>query len=1100
MAQPEYEPLVEFDDDLSFKQNLVADKFYQFRYRYVYDDNEKSTWSPISQVAYADILENASGKRLSYPGVQNVVNVDVKTGGSSVVSIEIAVREGNNGIWKRAHIIDKKDTEAADSLVIYSDATFEKFYRYRFKNTEALLELDQEELSRPFDYVPQRSRWQEFISENVLVDANIYEGFDNVDIDVGLKLSTIDNDINAVSEIVDGEYWTDTFDPDSNPGTQYTYTILVEEIDITNLDEGDSLYVFANLKTSDGRFNGAVDQLFTWNPGLSRLDFLNKVFDFFKKNRRVYFAQGKANIRPAESVNILAQIVLCGDAEWVFEDEQRTYIEKEGLTKIVGGAPKINLFDFLRDEYQSVGDWPSGSPTTLDMNKIVVYTCYAQGRLTNASSNAIIYKASDKRRTWLPGQTYKFGLVYQDKYGRHGAVNTNKDFEIYVPHYSSGNIDNTTVIDYTINHRAPAWAHRWKLLCAYTEEYYQYVAIKVSDIDSVFWGDSGNFIGLPVNKSIDGLKYGLAGELLSINNTAYYRYNEGDRISFIGYKDVGDDEFKYYNNVADYVIRGQEYRDTDTPYQTERYGTEYLKDDNGNKILDEAFAYILVDSLPEGYESHEYLLVKVYRPVKVLDDKNQLYYEIGEGGYIDSGNGFHQRTYNSKSDSLYIGGNDQGMTVPLQRRIPTGNSWLRAEININDGLSYPIYDSKLSSFVDSSFLDKGRPGIVDPTIRGKWYKTMLRYSGRYEENSAINNLSRVVYDDVKMLPVKYGAISIIQQVGDVLKVKQKKKNTSIYIGREELRTADGGGNVVASGNILGTDRVPVPDYGTEYPYSVVKHNRYEYFVDLEHGVVIRDSANGMIPISDYKMKTWFKELCIYFRGLTNKDIKAGYDGINNEYIVTFVDYDNMKAWTHVFNELTDRWTSFYTHEIETSGYSIEKVFPLMYMWIGNKMYSYICKSPFIGQILDNDEDGLWEHNRAGYNRIYGDIKNSMVSVTSNAGIASSIKNFEAMSYHCTKRLGLPNNDSIRIPATARYPNGMISRLKAGKFSEEEGIFYSELLNNMISRSSTPTVDDLINGDNMRGYSMTSDFEYDAKNDSDVGKMLLFLIDIYFNIS
>jgi hypothetical protein len=76
-----------------------------------------------------------------------------------------------------------------------------------------------------------------------------------------------------------------------------------------------------------------------------------------------------------------------------------------------------------------------------------------------------------------------------------------------------------------------------------------------------------------------------------------------------------------------------------------------------------------------------------------------------------------------------------------------------------------------------------------------------------------------------------------------------------------------------------------------------------------------------------------------------------------------------------------------------------------------------------------------------------------------------------------------------------YPNGMQSEIPASYFEEEEGVFRSEYLCNMLSSSAVPSVVDLLNGDYLRGYIISHDME-----GSETDEHTLFKVDIGSEIS
>jgi len=115
----------------------------------------------------------------------------------------------------------------------------------------------------------------------------------------------------------------------------------------------------------------------------------------------------------------------------------------------------------------------------------------------------------------------------------------------------------------------------------------------------------------------------------------------------------------------------------------------------------------------------------------------------------------------------------------------------------------------------------------------------------------------------------FGNIVAIYELGDTLKCYQERKASSIGIGRTEYMDAQGKITVTSSDQLLGGIRYSPSNYATVFPESISRNNRYIYGFDIYNGVMWRDSANGIFPISgryadaggdsDYKMATWFKD-------------------------------------------------------------------------------------------------------------------------------------------------------------------------------------------------------------------------------------------------
>ena len=127
-----YPPLrildVTYGSDTTYKQNNLRGRLFQFIYRYIYYNKQKSVWSPVSNVALPQNGELANGDFVEDETVDNYLIVPVDTGSEEVVEIEIAKREGESGQWESIEVIQKYDTDG--NVIIASNLG----YGYVFYN------------------------------------------------------------------------------------------------------------------------------------------------------------------------------------------------------------------------------------------------------------------------------------------------------------------------------------------------------------------------------------------------------------------------------------------------------------------------------------------------------------------------------------------------------------------------------------------------------------------------------------------------------------------------------------------------------------------------------------------------------------------------------------------------------------------------------------------------------------------------------------------------------------------------------------------------------------------------------------------------------
>lgn len=105
---PTYAPEVSYVKDDSTSVNNVLRGTYQFRCRYIYDDGERSAWGPISNMALNLGVDGLPINDL------NAIEIDFSDERFADVAwmtmiekVEIAVREGNDEVWKTIKTLER---------------------------------------------------------------------------------------------------------------------------------------------------------------------------------------------------------------------------------------------------------------------------------------------------------------------------------------------------------------------------------------------------------------------------------------------------------------------------------------------------------------------------------------------------------------------------------------------------------------------------------------------------------------------------------------------------------------------------------------------------------------------------------------------------------------------------------------------------------------------------------------------------------------------------------------------------------------------------------------------------------------------------------
>ena len=294
---------------------------------------------------------------------------------------------------------------------------------------------------------------------------------------------------------------------------------------------------------------------------------------------------------------------------------------------------------------------------------------------------------------------------------------------------------------------------------------------------------------------------------------------------------------------------------------------------------------------------------------------------------------------------------------------------------INDDFNAPQIDNGVK--VSATFLNYGEENISSGMI----------YSGLYNSTSSVNNLNEFNMAEkiTKNLNTSYGSIQAMKaRDNDVVVFTEDKVLRVLSSGKDALFNADGNSQLTATDKVLGTAMPFAGDYGiSKNPESLSVDAYRMYFTDKQRGAVLRLSRDGVTPISDIGMKSYFRE------NLKNHSHLIGsFDGINDEYNLMLQGATalNSNSKMITFNEPSKGWVSF------------KSFTPIVAIGVGDKYYS--C-----------NDDEVYKHysDDVERNSFYGSTMNSNINPSTESKIElifnqgpSSIKSFKALNYEGTQ--------------------------------------------------------------------------------------------------
>lgn len=583
---------------------------------------------------------------------------------------------------------------------------------------------------------------------------------------------------------------------------------------------------------------------------------------------------GAADVLGTDALAAVIRPIILGSFIWT------EYTAGSGLIRIgsnMGDYPQVTVSLFYT---------PTITATTLTK---------AKGFKTGANHPFCIFYYDENLRRW-DAQTSKESI--------HGVGYEMLGTTVYVPMFnqvSSPAIDTACrwVIDWEIGHLPPIGAKYWRWgyasnsLCSYFVQYIIQDITNPSDIDDT---TAVNITPLQTLKTTDTATW----NQFPHSNIDEYHWLKGDRIRFLTVSTNPAVPTTILGDIIDGII----------DYEIISQSTDLLT------IYTQEFDYAA-----EGIGVNT--LVEIYRPIKI--DSKQQFYEFGSllpiikdvDGYSVHGGIDQNQEY--LTNIVATGRFDYGDVYHILR---TPSKPLN-----NTTTTVGDYHESMwwSDFYDSDDWSKGKLG--EETSFNERELNIIRYSHQYLQDTQINGLSTFDGIRYKELNDTYGEIMGMEEVGDTLKVYQEKKPSSVQLGRIERSDETGKISVSLSSDVLGSIRYSTTRWGTEFRESIIKNNRFVYGFDIYNGVMWRDSANGIFPISgryadvegdkDYKMSTYFKNKAkaLLVSGVDYVDVLTAWDEEFDLLYVTFHDYVNTdNNGTIVFHEPSNRWICFAEHD------------------------------------------------------------------------------------------------------------------------------------------------------------------------------------------
>ena len=406
---PLLSPVCQYMDDATTSVNNLRSKAYQFRYRWVYRDLTKSTWSPYSRLFAPDLVDDLANDKNQLKN--NKISVKYQTGDADVVKIEIAARHTVGTTFTDPFLVDTLDKSKL-SLASNIEAT------YSFYNTAAYPYLELDEASQLFDYVPLKANAQELINGNIITYGGITEGVtSNITMNVTKTVTSVAN----------------------------TNTSALFNVELSN-------NYTINQTVNPPDISGYYDIKMAETPQVG------DVYAFTFTLRKKVASQGNADI------TFTITITVDGSNNTTAGIETALYNALVANQNIIDYTLNFSIYKLsaLTPPYYGIrityyeddlgpGDPADYSTWVYDITKDFTYIGGLPPDPTGVNSSCYKHKSR-----------YTFGMCYFNEYGVTDGVITTPSMDVITPEATVATLANAQMsipkISFSVNHQPPSWA------------------------------------------------------------------------------------------------------------------------------------------------------------------------------------------------------------------------------------------------------------------------------------------------------------------------------------------------------------------------------------------------------------------------------------------------------------------------------------------------------------------------------------------------------------------------------------------------------------------------------------------------------------------
>ena len=483
---PRYAPTCTLTYSPITTENNLENKFLSFAYRYKYLDGGYSAISSFSNYQFSPSDFDLDYQTMENNGMVNAFNaikIDFNTGDKRVTDVQLVYKESNSN---NLYIIESfnKDNE------VWGDDETKSF---TFTNSKTLAVLPEDELFRTYDNVPRRAKALELIGSRIAF-GNYVEQYDlkniygeDVNVDFSLSLTQLDLTGDELPVTIGDE--------------NITEDLLTIDLTGITLTQGNKISIGITLGSDvfDGSYEEVFDYILPSNFVDATVLASSDNFISFVEVLMSSAFEGGYTITPPDDI---ITTTITGFS-----------ITGSTATSISISAPVITYI--TDDTPMDLGDNPANESTEA--------ASFQYEDTTNA-----LYSEEAVASSLKTNRSYEVGIIYMDADGRKTFVQTDEDNTIYVEQKFS-TFQNKIIVN--INHLAPEWADRYKLVVKQNKGNYDTIYTNLFYEDGLFrWV---KLEGANIGKVVEGdtliVKSDLNGYIPEVIKTRVLEVGEKDR-------------------------------------------------------------------------------------------------------------------------------------------------------------------------------------------------------------------------------------------------------------------------------------------------------------------------------------------------------------------------------------------------------------------------------------------------------------------------------------------------------------------------------------------------------------------------------------------